>query len=55
MFVSWAPEDEERIRNRQYEGASADWVRDFYLRPNALAYIEYGVLLTALVTLAAVW
>ena len=30
----------------------SNWVRHYYFRPNLLAYIEYGVLLVALIALA---
>lgn len=55
-FVTWMPHDEVRIRTQPYEGASSNWVRDFYFRLNTLAYIEYGVLIVALLTLATyIW
>jgi hypothetical protein len=55
-FVTWLPKDEERIRTQHYEGASTNWVREFYGRPSLLAFIEYGGFLVALVTLAAyIW
>ncbi len=54
--VTWLPGDEVRLRSLQYEGASSTWVRDFYFRPNLLAYVEYGVLLVAgLVLLTYIW
>lgn len=55
-FVTWLPDEEQRIRTQPYSGAGTHWVRDFYFRPTALSYIEYGMLLIALVTLATyIW
>ena len=54
--VTWLPEEEAALRARAYPGATNNWVRDFYFRPNTLAYVEYGVLLVALIALTArVW
>lgn len=50
-FVTWKGEDDEKVRNMHYEGASEDWVRDFYFRPNPIAYIEYGAFLLSILTL----
>lgn len=47
-FATWTPEEEPAIKE---QGSNANWVRDFYFRPNLLAYIEYGTLLVALVVL----
>ncbi|MDB5189988.1 MAG: hypothetical protein JWN49_314 [Parcubacteria group bacterium] len=47
-FATWTPEEEPAIKA---EGSNSNWVRDFYFRPNFLAYIEYGTLLIALAAL----
>lgn len=45
-FATWMPEEEGELRKNQHR---TDWIRYYYFRPNTLAYIEYGVLFTALV------
>ncbi|CAN5751626.1 hypothetical protein BH11PAT2_BH11PAT2_01710 [soil metagenome] len=46
--ASWLPEEEPSLKAT---GSNSNWVRDFYFRPNLLAYIEYGTLFVALVGL----
>lgn len=45
IVATWTPEQEESLKASD---AGSSWVREFYLRPNPIAYIEYGVLLLAL-------
>lgn len=47
-FATWMPEEEPTLKEK---GSNSHWVRDFYFRPNLLAYIEYGTLLIALAML----
>jgi hypothetical protein len=55
-FATWLPEQEVALRLQAYEKSKLPWVTRYYFRPNLLAYIEYGVLSIALVTLGTyIW
>jgi hypothetical protein len=43
-FMSWTDEDEKQWAPKPDTG---EWVKKFYLRPNLIAYIEYGVCVAA--------
>ena len=47
VFATWMPEQEPSLTEKQQ---NTDWLKD-YFRPSRLAYIEYGVLLLALIVL----
>jgi LexA-binding, inner membrane-associated putative hydrolase len=49
-FVSWLPE-EETVLMKNTQVTNGNWVRDFYFRPNLLAYIEYGVFFISILAL----
>jgi hypothetical protein len=49
VIASWVPEEEPPVSDAK---ASLGWIKHYYLRPNMLAYIEYGTLLIALAVLA---
>lgn len=48
VLASWTPEEEERLREAP---RNAHWLRLYYFQPNSVAYIEYGVLMVALLAL----
>lgn len=50
VLATWQPGGRPPVESTN---ASAHWVRHYYLRPNRLAYIEYGALLAGLAALAA--
>lgn len=53
ISASWIPEEKPEY---EHAGSHWTWIRDFYFRPNPLAYIEYGTLLVALLILASyIW
>lgn len=45
-ITSWLPEEEENFR-KWSGGHDDEWLKRYYLRPNLIAYIEYGGLLIA--------
>jgi hypothetical protein len=47
MLATWMPENEPSLMEKQRD---TDWLKN-YFRPSLLAYIEYGVLLSALIVL----
>lgn len=47
VLATWMPESEPSLAEKQ---RNMDWFKD-YFRPSRLAYIEYGVLLIALIVL----
>lgn len=49
VFATWMPESEPSLEEKQ---KNTEWFKD-YFRPSKLAFIEYGVLLVALITLAS--
>lgn len=48
FMTSWSAEDEDRLFR---EGHNPHWVRDFYLRPNIVAYFEYTVFIVSIIAL----
>jgi hypothetical protein len=49
-LVSWLPDEEEKFR--KWSGGHNDgWVVRYYLRPNFIAYVEYGSLLLSFIVL----
>lgn len=40
--LTWTREEDVQIKN---EYANPDWVKDFYLRPNIISFMEYSVFL----------
>lgn len=48
-FMTWLPHEEAAMAEQH---ANPHWIRDYYLRPNIVAYIEYGAFLGALAMLA---
>ena len=48
FFMTWMPEEEPALIRAHH---NPHWVRDFYFRPNIVAYVEYGGLLVALIVL----
>lgn len=44
-FISWEKKDDEALMKRYH---NPHWIRDFYFRPNIVAYIEYITFICAL-------
>jgi hypothetical protein len=51
-FMSFTPEEELKL---SYDYHNPNWLRHYYLRPNPVAYIEYGTFIIALIVLFAVF
>lgn len=49
-FMSWLPQEESAMAEKYHD---PHWIRTYYFRPNAIAYVEYGVLCISLFVL--VW
>lgn len=46
LIKSWMPNEEEKFR--EWSGGHDDgWIKRYYLRPNFIAYLEYGTLLVS--------
>lgn len=53
FFMTWLPEQEPALGAKYHK---PNWLQEYYLRPNAVAYIEYGMLLVGILFLIAhVW
>ena len=50
FFMTWLPHEEAALIREHH---NPHWVRDFYFRPNIVAYVEYGVLIISLLVLYA--
>ena len=48
FFMTWLPEEEKTIATEYHD---PHWVKTYYLRPNPIAYVEYGTLLISFVVL----
>ncbi len=48
FFMTWLPEAEVTMASEHHDPA---WVKHYYLRPNPIAYVEYGALLFSLAIL----
>ena len=48
FFRTWIPKEEFELVERQQDHA---WVKHYYLRPNIIGFVEYGVLITGLTAL----
>jgi hypothetical protein len=48
ILLTWNREDEEELFKKYH---NPNWVRDFYCRPNIIAYVEYSVFIIALIVL----
>lgn len=48
FFMTWLPEEEKEMASEHHDPY---WVKTFYFRPNPIAYVEYGVLLIAILAL----
>lgn len=48
LYRSWLPAQEAAMADAQHDPS---WVRTYYLRPNAIGFIEYGAFLVALAAL----
>lgn len=48
LYRSWLPQQEVAMAEVQHDPS---WIKTYYLRPNAIGFIEYGVLIVALVAL----
>ena len=48
IIATWMPEEEPALYHKHHD---EHWIKHYYFRPNLLAYIEYGVWATALITL----
>lgn len=54
FMISWLPEEEEKIV--AWSGGHNDrWVKRYFLRPNIVAYTEYGSLMVALAVLTYIY
>ncbi len=47
-YMSWTEEDEKKWVPKPDTG---QWVKEFYFRPNLVAYIEYGIFFVAMLAL----
>lgn len=49
-IISWLPNEEEKIK--QWSGGHDDgWIKKYYMRPNLIAYLEYGAFIASCVYL----
>jgi hypothetical protein len=48
LFMTWLPEEEKGMAARWHD---PHWIRTYYLRPNPIAYVEYGILFFSIITL----
>lgn len=48
VVMTWTPEEEGEVFKRYH---NKNWVRDFYFRPNIVAYVEYSVFIFSIVLL----
>jgi hypothetical protein len=48
VLMTWTKDEEASIFTKYH---NPDWVRNFYLRPNIVAYTEYSVFILSLITL----
>lgn len=52
FLMTWTKEEEEKLFKKYH---NPNWIRDFYFRPNIVAYVEYSVFVIALILLVKVF
>ena len=45
-LVTWEPKEDRALMERYDD---PEWIRNFYLRPNIVAYVEYGAFLASII------